>query len=278
MTADSLLQIDHVTLRFGGLCAVDRFSMAVKPKAIHGLIGPNGAGKTSLFNAVSGFYKPSAGRILLHGKPLPYGSMVDTVRRGVVRTFQHTTLFDELTVLESVLVGCHARQDSSFFSSVLKTRMRRSTLEKAQGILALLGLQSQQHLKAKTLSYGHQKAVGIAVALSAEPFLLLLDEPFTGMNIQEIGVMMKAIRNLSQRGMTLLVVEHNMQAVMGLCEIVTVMQFGKHLATGSPKQIRSDPRVIEAYLGKKKVTGKERVSKHRQKASVGKVGRKSHAA
>ena len=278
MKSGNLLEIEQLTLRFGGLSAVDDFSMAVKAKAIHGLIGPNGAGKTSVFNAVSGFYKPSAGQILFRGKRLPYGSMVNVVRRGVVRTFQHRTLFDELTVLESVLVGCNARQGSSFFASVLQARLRQSVLEQAQGILALLGLQTQQHLKAKTLSYGHQKAVGIAVALSAEPALLLLDEPFTGMNIEEIQTMMKVIRHLSQRGMTLLVVEHNMQAVMDLCELVTVMQFGKHLVTGTPKEIRNDARVIEAYLGKKRTAGKAGLSQHRQEASATNVQRKPHAA
>lgn len=248
---EPVLEVRGLSRRFGGLMAVSEVDFAVAEGAIHGLIGPNGAGKTTTFNVISGFYKPSAGQVLYRGRDIGGLGTARIARMGLVRTFQHTTLFREMTVLENVLVGRHIHARASLIAQVLglTAATEAHAREAALAALDFIGLADRAHEAAGSLSHGMQRALGIAVALAAEPTLLLLDEPFTGMNPEETGVMMGLMRKLHDRGITLLLVEHDMTAVMGLCDRITVLSFGKLLAEGDPAQIREHPAVIEAYLG-----------------------------
>ncbi|MGI9436688.1 MAG: ABC transporter ATP-binding protein [Geminicoccaceae bacterium] len=249
MTA--ILEIDRLTRRFGGLTALDNLSFKVRSGAIHGLIGPNGAGKTTTFNVISGFYPPSSGRVLFLDRDIS-GLSADRIgAAGMVRTFQHTTLFKELTVLDNVLVGGHLRAQTSLWSMLMgKDRdLRDQTLTAARETLDFFGLADRQHELAAALPHGLQRALGMAVALAAEPRFLLLDEPFTGMNAEETRQMMALIRTIRDQGMTILLVEHDMKAVMSLCDRITVLSFGRRLAEGTPDEIKANPDVIEAYLG-----------------------------
>jgi branched-chain amino acid transport system ATP-binding protein len=246
-----ILETRDLTRRFGGLTAVDRLSFAVEEGAIHGLIGPNGAGKTTTFNLISGFYAPHAGAVLFRGRDVAGLKTSAIAALGIVRTFQATTLFQELTVLENVLVGRHLAARAGVIEAVLG-RDRRRQEEARQAALALLaffGLEQRRDEPAASLPHGLQRALGLAVALAADPALLLLDEPFTGMNPEETRAMMGLVRKVRERGVTILLVEHDMQAVMGLCERITVMNFGRLLTEGTPEEIRRHPDVIAAYLG-----------------------------
>jgi len=246
-----LLEVQNLTKRFGGLSAVDGLSFSVEEGEIRGLIGPNGAGKTTTFNVISGFYAPNAGRIVYRGRDIA-GLRTSTVAElGLVRTFQATTLFNEFTVLDNVLVGRHLAARSGIFSTLLGSdRVRQQqTRERALRILEFFDLRERRDELASNLPHGLQRALGIAVAVAAEPKLLLLDEPFTGMNAEETRHMMQLVRRVRDEGVTILLVEHDMQAVMGLCDRITVLNFGKCLAEGAPEEIRRHPAVIEAYLG-----------------------------
>jgi branched-chain amino acid transport system ATP-binding protein len=249
----ALLQVRKLTRRFGGLKAVDDLSLDVFAGTIHGLIGPNGAGKTTTFNLISGFYAPTGGRILYGGRDVT-GSRTSTLARaGLVRTFQGATLFHELSVVDNVRVGCHGSAHAGLVSRILGKDgpIERAADREARGILDLFGLGDLAHEPAAKLPHGHQRALGIAVALAADPKLLLLDEPFTGMNGEETRRMMGHVRQLrDERGVTVMLVEHDMRAVMGLCDVITVMNFGRALAEGTPEAVRKDPRVVEAYLGR----------------------------
>lgn len=245
-----VLSIEGLTRRFGGLTAVDDLTFTVKEGAIHGLIGPNGAGKTTTFNVISGFYRPTSGRVIYAGRDIS-GMVTHAVAAlGLVRTFQATTLFHELTVAENVLAGCHLGARIGLASVLLGRQRERQ--EQAQArvdeILAFMGLDGVAESCAN-LPHGLQRTLGVAVALATEPRLLLLDEPFTGMNPDETRRMMDLVRQVRDRGVTILLVEHDMQAVMGLCETITVLNFGSLLAEGDPKAIRTNPEVVDAYLG-----------------------------
>jgi branched-chain amino acid transport system ATP-binding protein len=246
-----ILQVENLTMRFGGLTAVDTLSFAVEEGAIHGLIGPNGAGKTTTFNAISGFYAPTAGRVLYQGQDISGLRTSRIAERGLVRTFQATVLFHEFSVLDNVLVGCHLEARGGFLPALFGLNKAREAAarDKAEEILAVFDLAERRDELASNLPHGLQRALGIAVALAADPKLLLLDEPFTGMNPEETRHMMTLLQRVRDRGVTLLLVEHDMQAVMGLCGRITVLSFGSLLAEGTPEVIRNDPRVIEAYLG-----------------------------
>jgi branched-chain amino acid transport system ATP-binding protein len=246
-----VLEVQGLSRRFGGLMAVSDVSFAVEEGTIHGLIGPNGAGKTTTFNLISGYYRPTSGRIIYRGEDIGGMSTAQIARRGLVRTFQHTTLFREMTVLENVLVGRHLHARASFLSQLFgfNVAVERDARAAAEGLLEFVGLASRAGDLAGSLSHGMQRALGIAVALAAEPQVLLLDEPFTGMNPEETQTMMTLMRKVRDRGVTMLLVEHDMTAVMGLCNRITVLSFGRLLAEGDPAAIRSNPAVIEAYLG-----------------------------
>jgi len=245
------LEVDRLVMRFGGLTAVDGLSFAVEHGAIHGLIGPNGAGKTTTFNMISGFYRPTGGAVRLRGEVISGLKMHEVARRGVVRTFQHSTLFAELSVLENALVGTHMSFRPNIFAALIgwDAEDRRGAQARAEEALDFFGLLDLADEPAGDLPHGHQRALGMAVALAAHPDVVLLDEPFTGMNPEETRHMMELMQKLRGSGVTILLVEHDMHAIMGLCDRITCMSFGKLLAEGSPEEIRRHPSVIEAYLG-----------------------------
>ena len=250
MTA--ILEVDGLTRRFGGLTAVDDLSFSVAEGEIRGLIGPNGAGKTTTFNVISGFYPPTSGQIRFRGEPIAGLPPHDIAARGLVRSFQQTTLFKELSVVDNVLIGAHLEVRPNLASSVLgKAGEDRDVKarDRALETLAFFGLDDRRDALAGALPHGLQRALGMAIALMAKPRFLLLDEPFTGMNNEETRSVMALIRRIRDRGITLLLVEHDMQAVMELCDAITVLNFGRLLAEGTPEEIKTDPAVIEAYLG-----------------------------
>ena len=246
-----ILEVRDLTRRFGGLFAVSDLTFSVEEGEIRGLIGPNGAGKTTTFNVISGFYAPSEGRVLFLGDDISGMPTNAIAARGLVRTFQATTLFQELTVLENVLVGCHLTARTDPFRALLGTDRPRQEAAHARAaeILDFFGLGERRDDLGMSLPHGLQRALGMAVALAADPKLLLLDEPFTGMNPEETRRMMDIVRKVRDRSITILLVEHDMQAVMGLCDRITVLNFGRLLTEGTPGEVRRHPEVIEAYLG-----------------------------
>jgi len=243
----ALLEVRNVNKQFGGLLALNEVSFAVEAGEIRGLIGPNGAGKSTMFKTIAGFYTPTSGDILYEGANIAGSKAYANAARGVVRTFQETTLFQEMSVFENVLVGCHLRARSGVFSALLglDRDKRREAESRTEEVLEFMGLGARRQQLAKELPLGSQRAV----ALAATPKLLLMDEPFAGMNPEETQHMMDLTRKVRSSGVTIILVEHDMRAVMGLCEYITVLNFGSVLAQGTPAEVRNNDRVIEAYLG-----------------------------
>jgi branched-chain amino acid transport system ATP-binding protein len=249
----SLLVIDHVTRRFGGLIAVNDVSFAVEPGMIFSLIGPNGAGKSTLFKVIAGFLAPTAGRIIYQGEMITGLKPHVIARKGVVRTFQETSVFKEMSALENVVVGHHMRSTASsfgmFFASPAARADEDRSRQKAAEILDYLGLGHVKNEPARNLPHGHLRALGIALAMAAEPKILLLDEPFAGMNPEETRSAVDMVRGIRDRGVTVLLVEHDMSAVMRISDHIVVLNFGNQIAEGSPREIQTNQAVIDAYLG-----------------------------
>lgn len=247
----ALLDVKGITKRFGGLVALNDISFSVEEGELRGLIGPNGAGKSVMFKIIAGFYRSNQGQIVYQGEDITSQGASAVAERGLVRTFQETTLFQEFTVYENILVGCHLHARSNLFTALFRTDKDRQkeAASKTSEVLEFMGLTDRKDQLALNLPLGSQRALAVAIALAAEPKLLLLDEPFAGMNPEETFQMMDLVRKVQESGVTIILVEHDMKAVMGLCEKLMVLNFGQLLATGSPKEIRSNNRVIEAYLG-----------------------------
>ncbi len=245
-----LLETRELTRHFGGLAAVNRVDLTVDKGEIVGLIGPNGAGKTTCFNLLSGFLRPTRGSIVFDGEDITGLRPHQIAARGLVRTFQLTTLFQDMTALENVLLGLHLHSGTGP-RNVLFSRRPFPADEIARGrdVLDFTGLAAHGDQLTRNLPHGHQRVLGIAMALAAQPRLLLLDEPVTGMNLDESGRVMDLVKTIRSRGTTILLVEHNMKAVMGTCERIVVLNFGQKLAEGTPAQVGTSPDVIQAYLG-----------------------------
>jgi branched-chain amino acid transport system ATP-binding protein len=246
-----ILEISNVTKQFGGLLALDDVSFQVEDGEIRGLIGPNGAGKSTMFKNIAGFYAPTKGSIRYRGTNIEGNKPHTIAEMGIVRTFQETTLFQELSVFENALIGAHMKSRTNVFSAVLGLdRLKQEAAsEKVMEVLEFMGLTERRDQLAAELPLGSQRALALAIALVSEPKLMLLDEPFAGMNPEETNHMMDLTRKVRESGITIVLVEHDMKAVMGLCNYLTVLNFGKLLAEGTPDEVRNNDRVIEAYLG-----------------------------
>jgi len=254
MPNDIILEARELTMRFGGLLAVSDFSAAFPRGSITGLIGPNGAGKTTCFNMITGFYRPTSGQVLLRGRPVEGLPPYRLCHAGIARTFQNIRLFNNETVLENVMIGRHLRQKTNWLETLVFTpRSRREAREMRTRCLELLdvvGLADMAEEKSSSLPYGAQRRLEIARALATEPSFLLLDEPAAGMNPQESEDLMGFVRTIREAfGLTILLIEHDMKVVMGVCEHLWVLDYGQIIASGVPEAIRSDPAVITAYLG-----------------------------
>ena len=248
-----ILEVRKLSKFFGGVAANTHVDMAVAPSEILGLIGPNGAGKTTFFNVISGFMPPTSGSVIFAGSDITAFRPHDVVRLGMARTFQASTLFMRISVLENVFTGFHMSYGTSVWKRLFRApsalREERTLRQRALGVLDFMGLASSRDKTAANLPHGHQKVLGVCMALATNPKLLLLDEPMTGMNAHETETMVGLIRKIRDRGVTIIVVEHNMKAVMNLCDRIVVLSYGRKIAEGTPDSIRENAEVIEAYLG-----------------------------
>ena len=252
-----MLEVKKLTKYFGGLAAVNELDLRVNPTEILGLIGPNGAGKTTFFNVASGFFPPTSGRVLFDGRDITRLKAHDIAHLGISRTFQASTLFMKLSVLENVFTGYHMSYRTGFLKRILHTPSARKEeaefRQRALEILEFMGLASLKDELAANLPHGHQRNLGVCMALATNPKLLLLDEPVTGMNPNETENMIHLIRQIRDKGITIILVEHDMKVVMDLCDRIIVLNFGKKIAEGRPDKIKEDKEVIEAYLGKEEI-------------------------
>jgi branched-chain amino acid transport system ATP-binding protein len=255
-----LLEVKGLTKHFGGLVAVNGLDLSIEKGEIVGLIGPNGAGKTTVFNMIMGTYSPNKGKVLFKGKDITGQKSNSIVSYGLVRSFQRTILFSEMTVLQNILLGFHLISEIRFWDclfNIRSTRNRQKQLfEKAVEIADFMGLGHSKDQLAKNLPHGHQRMLGVAIALATNPELILMDEPVTGMNTGETDNMMNKIKEICNKGVTSLVVEHDMRLVMNICDRLCVLNFGSKIAEGPPSEICKNKEVIAAYLGSEYASGR----------------------